>query len=92
VSWITLLFSLLYRFRLVPRVLAAVGVVTSLLQIAGVTLRVLLGYPAQTWLAVPLAPAYAGLALWLIVKGFDEPRPADSPDEHRGEPAGSHTR
>ena len=92
VSWIALLFSLLYRFTLVPRVLAAVGVVTSLLQIAGVTLRVMLGYPPETWLAVPLAPAYAGLALWLMVKGFDEPRLAVSADEHRGEAAGTQRR
>ncbi|HET7205694.1 MAG TPA: DUF4386 domain-containing protein [Terriglobales bacterium] len=71
-SWILLLCCLLYRFLLVPRVLAAFGVVGSVLQIGGVTLRGLWGYPPETWLAVPLAPAYAGLALWLIVKGFDE--------------------
>jgi len=71
-SWIFLLCSLLYRFRLVPRALAAFGLVGSLLQIVGVTLRGLLGYPPETRLAMPLAPAYVALALWLIVKGFDE--------------------
>lgn len=71
-SWIFLLCGLLYRFRLVPRALAAFGLVGSLLQIAGVPLRGLWGYPPETRLAMPLAPAYVALALWLIVKGFDE--------------------
>jgi hypothetical protein len=72
VSWILLLYSLLYRFRLVPRALAAFGLVASMLQITGVPLRGLLGYPPETRLAMPLAPAYVALAVWLMVKGFDE--------------------
>jgi hypothetical protein len=71
-SWILLLCSVLYRFRLVPRALAAFGMVGSMLQIAGVPLRALWGYPPETRLAMPLAPAYVALALWLIVRGFDE--------------------
>ena len=71
-SWIFLLYSLLYRFRLVPRALAAFGLIGSMLQITGVTLRGLLGYPPETRLAMPLAPAYVALAVWLMVKGFDE--------------------
>jgi len=71
-SWIFLLYSLLYRFRLVPRALAAFGLLGSAGQIAGVTLRGLWGYPPEARLAMPLAPAYVALAVWLIVKGFDE--------------------
>lgn len=71
-SWILLFHTALYRFRLVPRALAAFGLVGSLLQITGVTLRALFGYPPETRLAMPLAPAYVALAVWLIVKGFDE--------------------
>ena len=78
-SWIFLLCSLLYRFRLVPRVLAAFGLVGSALQIAGVTLRGLFGYSPETRLAMPLAPAYVALAVWLIVKGFDDRRVPDPP-------------
>jgi uncharacterized protein DUF4386 len=78
-SWIFLLCGVLYRFRLVPRVLAALALVGSMLQIAGVTLRGLWGYPPETRLAMPLAPAYVALALWLIVKGFDERHRASSP-------------
>jgi hypothetical protein len=68
--WIFLLYSFLYRFRVVPRVLAAFGLLGAVGQIAGVTLRGLWGYPPETRLAMPLAPAYAALAVWLIVKGF----------------------
>ncbi len=86
VSWIFLLYALLYRFRLVPRGLAAFGAVASALQIAGVSLRGLLGYAPETWLAVPLAPAYVALALWLLVRGFEErPRSADFLDNRRRE-------
>lgn len=75
VSWILLLCSVLYRFRLVPRVLAGLGIVAAALQIYGVTLRGLLGYPPEMRLAMPLAPAYVALAAWLMVKGFDERQP-----------------
>lgn len=70
--WIFLLHCFLYRFRLVPRVLAAFGLLGAVGQIAGVTLRGLWGYPPETRLAMPLAPAYVAVAVWLIVKGFDE--------------------
>lgn len=88
-SWIFLLCALLYRFRLVPRALAAFGLVGSMLQIAGVTLRGLWGYPPETRLAMPLAPAYVALALWLIVKGFDERHRPLEAQAHRAEVAGA---
>ncbi len=72
VSWIFVLYAALWRAGLIPRALAVVGLVTCALQITGVPLRALLGYPVLMAIAMPLAPAYAGLALWLIVKGFDE--------------------
>ena len=70
--WIFLLYCVLYRCKLVPRALAAFGLIASLLQITGVTLRGLLGYAPETRLAMPLAPAYVALALWLMIKGFNE--------------------
>ncbi len=72
VSWLFLLYCLLYRFRLVPRALAALGLVGCLLQISGVTLRGIFGYPPMTVLAMPLAPIHVAAALWLLVKGFPE--------------------
>ncbi len=80
VSWIFLFCVALYRCRLVPRVLALVGVITSLFQIYGVTLRTMFGYVPEMRLAMPLAPAYVALAVWLIVRGFDEQyAPAENP-------------
>lgn len=71
VSWMLLLFATLFRFRLVPRALAGYGMVASLLQIGGVTMFALFGHPPQVLLAgTPLAPAYLGLAGWLMVRGF----------------------
>ena len=91
--WIFLLYALLYRFRLVPRALAAFGLVGSLLQITGVTMRGLLGYSPVTVLAMPLAPAYVALAVWLMVKGFDERhrplRAEANEDDHQGPAAPS---
>src|SRR3990172_10362371 len=70
------LYAALWRAGLIPRVLAVAGLVTCALQITGVPLRALLGYPVVMEMAVPLGPAYAGLGLWLIVKGFGERRGA----------------
>jgi hypothetical protein len=78
-SWILLLCSLLYRTRLVPRALAAFGVLGSVLQITGVPLRALSGLAPETRLAMPLAPAYVALAVWLMVKGFDPRQSAEHP-------------
>src|SRR5882724_12799777 len=74
--WILLLTGLLYRFRFVPRWLAAFAMIGSVLQITGVSLRGLLGYAPETRMAMPLAPAYILLAVWLMVKGFDTRYPA----------------
>jgi hypothetical protein len=82
-SWIFLFCALLYRFRLVPRALAAFALVGSMLQITGVTLRGLLGYAPETRMAMPLAPGYVALAVWLMVRGFDErhrPVQAEAPE------------
>ncbi|MGE5113307.1 MAG: DUF4386 domain-containing protein [Acidobacteriaceae bacterium] len=72
VSWIAILCGTFYHFRLVPRALAMLGLVTSVLQIYGVSLRVVYGFAPEMRLAMPLAPAYFALAVWLIVKGFNE--------------------
>jgi hypothetical protein len=72
VSWIFVLYAALWRAGLVPRVLAVAGLITSALQITGVPLRALLGYPLVMEIAVPLGPASAALGVWQIVKGFAE--------------------
>ena len=75
VSWIFLFYCHLFHFRLIPRVLAALGLIGCLLQIYGVTLRGFFGYPLMTVLAMPLAPIQLAAALWLMVKGFAERQP-----------------
>jgi hypothetical protein len=72
VSWILLLFAMLFRFRLVPRAISILGIIATLMQIGGVTIRAMWGYPPATTLAMPLAPVYLAVAGWLIVKGFRE--------------------
>lgn len=73
-SWIFVLHGMLLRFALVPRPLAAVGLVATVSQLVGVPLRVVLGYPLVGPMAMPLGVTYLALALWLTVKGFPEPR------------------
>ncbi len=71
-SWIFTLFILLWRSKLVPRFLAGLGMLTTLLQVTGVPLRALLGLDVVTTMAIPLAPVYAVVAAWLMHKGFEE--------------------
>lgn len=75
-SWLLTLFVLLWRGRVVPRVLAGLALLAAVLQITGVPLRALLGLEIVTPMAMPLAPAYAAVAVWLIVKGFPGARGA----------------
>lgn len=77
VAWIFLLYATLYRLRLVPRALAVLGLLACPLQIAGVPLRAMFGYPPLTMLAIPMAPVYLSLAVWLTLKGFHE-RPVEA--------------
>jgi hypothetical protein len=73
VGWMLLFCAVLFRLALVPRALAAAGVVTTLMQLGGITLPALLGYRVpfamEVW-GVPLAFAYLGLSLWLLARGF----------------------
>jgi uncharacterized protein DUF4386 len=79
--WIFLLYSVLYRFALVPRALAAFGLLTVMLHFTGIPLRGFLGYSLVTLMGVPMALSHMTLAIWLVAKGFDE--------RHRPIPAGS---
>lgn len=75
VGWMFLLYVVLYRLKLVPRTLAAIGLLAALLQIGGITLPVLLDYRVPFRMALygmPLGVVYLGLGLWLMVRGFKE--------------------
>ena len=72
VSWMMLLFVALWRSRLVPVVFGVLGVITTLMQITGITLPQFLAYPSPvpTLMGMPLGFVYLALALWLLVNGF----------------------
>ena len=71
-AWIFLLYSFLYRFALVPRALAAFGLITVLLHFTGIPLPGFIGYSIVTLMGVPMALSHIALALWLLIKGFKE--------------------
>jgi hypothetical protein len=72
-AWIFLLYSLLYRFTLVPRALAAFGLITVILHFTGITLPLFLGYRSVTLIGATMAVSHLALVLWLITRGFAEP-------------------
>ena len=77
--WIFLLYSLLYRFALVPRALAVFGLLTVMLHFTAIPLRGLLGYSMVTLLGMPMGLGHLALALWLITRGFQERLPSRAP-------------
>jgi hypothetical protein len=70
--WIFMLYSILYRFRLIPRALAAFGLITVIIHTTAITLPMFVGYPSVPLLGVSLGLSHIALALWLLVKGFEE--------------------
>lgn len=72
VSWMFLLGLMLWRSALVPRVLAIMLLITTLLQITGITLPQFLAYPSPNLMlmGMPLGFAYLALSVWLMIKGF----------------------
>jgi|CXWL01.1.fsa_nt_gi hypothetical protein len=75
VGWIFTLYWLLFRCAMVPRALAAVGMVACVLQYVGITLPAFAGYsmPPSAFFGMPLGLANLALAVWLMAKGFKEP-------------------
>jgi hypothetical protein len=69
---VLLFYVALFRFALVPRVLAGAGLLTVLVQIAGLTMP-FFGERVNFYLLTPMGIVYLILAVWLIAKGFDDP-------------------
>ena len=72
-AWMFVFYISLFRFKLIPRVLTAIGVIGITLQFTGVTLMMLLGYRLIGQMAMPLLPIQITVAVWLIIKGFNNP-------------------
>jgi len=75
-SSLLVFYSALYRFKLVPRVLTACGLVAVLLQITTVG-RPLFGHEVDFRLLAPIGICQLLLSLWLIVKGLSAAGPAE---------------
>jgi Domain of unknown function (DUF4386) len=64
-------YGVLYRFRLIPRALAAFGLLAGVLQLIAVALP-FFGYRIVFLMLMPLGLSHLALLIWLLVKGFDE--------------------
>lgn len=72
VGWLFALYLLLFRSALVPRSIAAFGMLAAMLHFIGITLPAFGGYqmPFPDLFGAPLALSSIVLSLWLMVKGF----------------------
>jgi hypothetical protein len=70
--WISLLYIALYRFSLVPRWLALLGLATVVLHFAFIVAPLFLGYPPMMSVGPAMAVGHLVLGGWLLVKGFSE--------------------
>ncbi len=79
-AWMMTFYVSLWRFRLIPRPLSALGILGVVSQFTGVTAMMFLGYPSLGYLAMPLAPIHAVTAIWLIAKGLPDDEPVSELD------------
>lgn len=91
VGWLFTLYCLLFRCAMVPRAVAAIGMVASVLQFTGITLPAFAGYrmPFPELFGMPLGLANLVLAVWLMAKGFKEPYATPGAEAHRVEVSGA---
>jgi hypothetical protein len=75
-AWMLLFYGALWRARLVPRAIAALGVLAATLHVATVSLPVFIGYRSVMLFAPGLAVSHGALILWLLARGFPESKPA----------------
>ena len=72
VSWIFSLGLMLWKSAVVPRILVALLLIATVLQITGITLPQFLAYrsPNLMLMGMPLGFVYLALSVWLMIKGF----------------------
>jgi Domain of unknown function (DUF4386) len=76
--WFISLYVALFAFRLVPRLLAVFSVLGVVVHSIGIPLPMFVGYPIISNLAYGNLVGYALIGIWMIVRGFPEPRRADN--------------
>jgi len=75
------LYAVLYRFALIPCVLAGFGLIAVVLQVAGVGMPIF-GHDVVFPMLAPLGFSQLILAVWLLTKGFrGEPGPGIEPGD-----------
>ena len=75
------LYAVLYRFALIPRVLAGFGLIAVILQVTGVGMPIF-GHDVVFPMLAPLGLSQLILAVWLITKGFrGQPGPGIEPGD-----------
>lgn len=72
--WFALFYSILLRFRLVPRWISLIGLLAVVLHLVAIPLPMFIGYPATQPLGASLAVSHLLVGGWLIAKGFPETR------------------
>jgi Domain of unknown function (DUF4386) len=72
VSWMFIFFVALWRSVLLPRAFAALGMLTALMQITGISLPQFIPYPTPPMIVMglPLGIVYLASSIWLMVKGL----------------------
>jgi hypothetical protein len=65
------LYTALFRFVLIPRVLSALGLATAVLLVFGALLP-LFGQRTVMLMFMPMGLSQLALVLWLMIKGFEE--------------------
>ena len=68
--WFGMFYAIVLRFTLVPRLVAALSLLTLVLHFVAVPAPGFLGYGINTSLGVPLAFGMLAMSVWLIWKGF----------------------
>jgi hypothetical protein len=81
VAWLFTLHLILYRGALVPRPMAAFGMVAALLHFIGISLPAFGGYamPYPELFGAPVGLASLVLGLWLMTRGFANAEPRRTP-------------
>jgi hypothetical protein len=72
-AWFFLFYGLLFRFTLVPRALAAFGLIAVIVHLIAIPLPMFMGYKSvMPMLGASLALSHLAVGIWLLVKGFNE--------------------
>lgn len=69
-AWFAVFFATLFRFRMVPRVIAGIGLVTIAAHIVGIPMSHFIGFPVFMPVGYGIAASYLLVGGWLVARGF----------------------